>query len=508
MSGRDQEFTRYVEVRGGALLRTAMFLCAGDRSAAEDLVQSTLVRAYVAWHRVRDEGARDGYVRRIMVRESYRRADRSTPVLGEPGLVDPHGPVEDRLDLFPLLATLPRQQRAVVVLRYYEDLSERDIADALGCSPARSSGTRPARSPPCGAGWPRSRSKEVPRVATDTDVERVLRDQLHARSIGDPLPERVLTDSLTLGRRAVRRRHRQGLAGSAAALALVAGLAAVTVRDGSSDPEPAPAPPTVTQTPSAEPDSVAPDAWASSLPLGSPPEVPYLAGTAVILPDGTRVETGGTGAGVIGLSVAGLVLLVETETEQPYSFSSRYVLVTDTGELRDLPDSTVGAQEAVISPDGTRFTGGQDIIDIRDLSVVGQVPEEADILYTWTSSGMVYGAGDHAYLWPKGQDPVEIEGFRGTFRDGSELGTDGCTMVFLEAVAVVRPLSGCIGRPPVGGTVGPLGPDRRAAPGRPVHPGVPLPRGRPGPSGPLRVRQGVVGPRQSAVPCRRAAGPL
>jgi RNA polymerase sigma factor (sigma-70 family) len=43
--------------------------------------------------------------------------------------------VEDRLDLFPLLAQLPRQQRAVVVLRYYEDLSERDIADALGCSP-------------------------------------------------------------------------------------------------------------------------------------------------------------------------------------------------------------------------------------------------------------------------------------------------------------------------------------------------------------------------------------
>jgi RNA polymerase sigma-70 factor (sigma-E family) len=125
-----------VEARGGALLRTAVFLCAGDRSAAEDLVQASLVRAYVAWNRVRDEAARDAYVRRILVRESYRRRPFGTGVLEErPEPRDDHGSVEDRLDLFPLLAELPRQQRAVVVLRYYEDLSERDIADALGCSP-------------------------------------------------------------------------------------------------------------------------------------------------------------------------------------------------------------------------------------------------------------------------------------------------------------------------------------------------------------------------------------
>jgi RNA polymerase sigma-70 factor (sigma-E family) len=135
VSGRDQEFTRYVEARGAALLRTAVFLCAGDHSGAEDLVQGTLVRAYVAWHRVRDEGARDAYVRRILVRESYRRPTSAIPVLVEPRHLDAHGSVEDRLDLFPLLSALPHQQRAVVVLRYYEDLSEREIADALGCSP-------------------------------------------------------------------------------------------------------------------------------------------------------------------------------------------------------------------------------------------------------------------------------------------------------------------------------------------------------------------------------------
>jgi RNA polymerase sigma-70 factor (sigma-E family) len=135
VSDRDGEFTRYVEARGGALLRTAVFLCVGDRSAAEDLVQTTLVRAYVAWHRVRDDGARDSYVRRIMVRESYRRPGTPASLPRTEPSTAPHPAVDDRLDLFPLLAALPRQQRAVVVLRYYEDLSEREIADALGCSP-------------------------------------------------------------------------------------------------------------------------------------------------------------------------------------------------------------------------------------------------------------------------------------------------------------------------------------------------------------------------------------
>ena len=81
MSDRDGEFTRYVEARGGALLRTAVFLCAGDRSCGpRTWCRRSLTRAYVAWHRVRDEGARDAYVRRIMVRESYRR-----PAAADPG---------------------------------------------------------------------------------------------------------------------------------------------------------------------------------------------------------------------------------------------------------------------------------------------------------------------------------------------------------------------------------------------------------------------------------------
>ncbi|HXH80132.1 SigE family RNA polymerase sigma factor [Nocardioides sp.] len=138
MTARDEEFTRYVETRSAALLRTAVFLCSGDSAAAEDLVQATLVKAYVHWSRVRDEHKRDAYVRKIMVRESYRRGPaRAKDVAHVAEIRDrasPAGDHDDHLSLFPQLAALPRQQRAVVVLRYYEDLSEQQIADALGCS--------------------------------------------------------------------------------------------------------------------------------------------------------------------------------------------------------------------------------------------------------------------------------------------------------------------------------------------------------------------------------------
>lgn len=137
-AGRDDAFTRYVEARSTALLRTATYLCAGDEAAAQDLVQTTLVKAYVSWNKLRDPERRDAYVRRIMMRESYRRGaqrarDRAHLALvmdGPEPAVDP----DDQLALMPHLAALPHQQRAVVVLRYYEDLSERQIADALGCS--------------------------------------------------------------------------------------------------------------------------------------------------------------------------------------------------------------------------------------------------------------------------------------------------------------------------------------------------------------------------------------
>ena len=285
-------------------------------------------------------------------------------------------------------------------------------------------------------------------MATETELERRLHDELHARSGADPLPERVLTDSLALGHRALRRRRRGALLAAAASLVVVSGLVALGAQGQGDPPRPAPAPPTATPTPGPdEPDTVAPVAWANGLPLGAPPEVPYLAGTTVVLPDGTRVETGGSGAGVIGLTVAGLVLLVETETEHPYSFSSRYALVTDSGEVRDLPVSTLtadGAQEAVVSPDGELFTSGGEILDMRDLAVVGEVPEAADILISWTPAGIVYGVGERSYVWSEGHEPQGLAQLPGTFANGTDVGLKGCHVVRLSTEGTTATLSECI----------------------------------------------------------------
>ena len=138
MDDRDGAFTQYVHARGAQMLRTAVHLCAGDAAAAEDLVQNTLVRTYVSWRKVRDPELRDAYVRRIMVRLAARPGRRPVPVerLPEPSPGASHEDViADRDAVSHLLAVLSPRQRAVVVLRYYDDLSERDIADALGCSP-------------------------------------------------------------------------------------------------------------------------------------------------------------------------------------------------------------------------------------------------------------------------------------------------------------------------------------------------------------------------------------
>jgi hypothetical protein len=284
-------------------------------------------------------------------------------------------------------------------------------------------------------------------MATDSDVARVLRDELHAHATTDALPERVLTDSLTLGRHSVRRRRRRVLAGSVAALAVAVVTAGVAVRDGSGAPEPAPSPPTT--TPSPHPSGTVPSgAWAGSLPRGEAPEVPYLAGTTVVLPDGTRVDTRGSGAGVVGLTVAGLVVLVGTETPEGYPFSSHYALVTAAGELRELPVSTLtadGALEAVVSPDGRYFTAGHDVLDMEDLSSVGRVPEEAEYLLSWTPAGILYAVHDGRYfLWSQESGSRPLEAYPGRFANGTDIGLKHCSVVRLTSAGTTTPLSSCI----------------------------------------------------------------
>lgn len=135
-AARDAAFTAFVEQSSPSLLRTA-WLLTGDHHAAHELVQAALVKTYVAWPRVRPEGAL-AYARRILVNERTdtwrrRRGEVAVEVLPESGAVA--GTVtEDRDQVVRLLATLPDQQRRVVVLRYYNDLSEQAVADLLDIS--------------------------------------------------------------------------------------------------------------------------------------------------------------------------------------------------------------------------------------------------------------------------------------------------------------------------------------------------------------------------------------
>ncbi len=133
---RDAAFTAFVEQATPSLLRTA-WLLTGDHHAAHDLVQAALVRTYVAWPRVRPETA-VAYTRRVLVNERTDRWRRHGPELAVSAPPESpaasSGTTEDRDVVVRLLATLPEQQRKVVVLRYYCDLSEQATADALSIS--------------------------------------------------------------------------------------------------------------------------------------------------------------------------------------------------------------------------------------------------------------------------------------------------------------------------------------------------------------------------------------
>jgi RNA polymerase sigma-70 factor (sigma-E family) len=138
MSAADEAaFRAFALSRRPVLRRTAFLLC-GDWYQADDLVQTALVKLYVAWPRVRTSGPPDGYVHRILVRcfidERRRPWRRESPV----DIADHDGPAprpEDELvDLRSALAGLPRRQRATLLLRFWLDMSVAQTADALGCA--------------------------------------------------------------------------------------------------------------------------------------------------------------------------------------------------------------------------------------------------------------------------------------------------------------------------------------------------------------------------------------
>jgi RNA polymerase sigma-70 factor (sigma-E family) len=129
----------FVAARSATLFRTACLLT-GNRVDAEDLLQITLVKVYAGWRRVSTAASPEAYARRTLVNQfvSSRRPARFTRerlvhTPPDAGARDPDQ--DDRLALWPLVVALPPRQRAVVVLRYYEGLSEREIADTLSMAP-------------------------------------------------------------------------------------------------------------------------------------------------------------------------------------------------------------------------------------------------------------------------------------------------------------------------------------------------------------------------------------
>ncbi|MFN8192480.1 MAG: SigE family RNA polymerase sigma factor [Nocardioidaceae bacterium] len=141
MTGADEDFSAFFEATWPRLFRTT-YAVAGTVEDAEEALQTAFARAYATWGRISRLEHPAAYVRRMAVNEAlsgHRRSSRRTASLGE--LLDPRTPTDDSdvhvagMDVWAAVSSLPRKQRAVLVLRYYEGLSEAEIAEVLGVRP-------------------------------------------------------------------------------------------------------------------------------------------------------------------------------------------------------------------------------------------------------------------------------------------------------------------------------------------------------------------------------------
>lgn len=137
----EAHFQAFVAARWTQLVRTA-YLLTGDPHDAEDVTQTALAKAYRSWRRVARSDSPEAYVRRMLVScnsDRFRKrrvAERLTDSVPDTSVRDNAVAwADERSVLMDALAGLPARQRAVVVMRYWEDLSEAETADVLGCSP-------------------------------------------------------------------------------------------------------------------------------------------------------------------------------------------------------------------------------------------------------------------------------------------------------------------------------------------------------------------------------------
>ena len=140
MNAEANDFAQFVEAREQALRRTA-WLLTGDWGLAEDLVQTALARSWPRWERINRRDDPEVYVRQVMVntwrtwrRRRWRGENPSPAVAETPAAGDVAAEVAMRMALRDALTTLTSRQRAVLVLRVYDDLPEGQVADMLNCS--------------------------------------------------------------------------------------------------------------------------------------------------------------------------------------------------------------------------------------------------------------------------------------------------------------------------------------------------------------------------------------
>jgi RNA polymerase sigma-70 factor (sigma-E family) len=137
--GAEGDFSTFAAARWSTMFRLA-FLLTGSVPVAEDVLQAAMEKVYVKWVQISQMDAPEAYVRKVIVntaisghRRSRTRRELLRDVVQDP-VESPDGGVVDHELLWPLVCALPERQRAVIVLRFYEDLSEAGAAEVLGCA--------------------------------------------------------------------------------------------------------------------------------------------------------------------------------------------------------------------------------------------------------------------------------------------------------------------------------------------------------------------------------------
>lgn len=243
----DDQFTAFVRAHGATLFRTA-YLMTGDYQRAEDLLQTTLVRVYQRWPRVQEMHHPVGYARKVLVSQSTswwrRRSSHEAPGLrtDPPDRVDLARDLDEHDRVWSAVLSLPPRQRAVMVLRYYEDLTQAEIAATLDTAPGTVKSHAHAASHRLAEmlaepATPASRGGDV--MTLDEQLSRAAHE----------LADRVVAPDVDVEvvRSKARARRRRTAAGALAAVlaATVVGMVLISRGTDRAEPMPAPRPPTL-----------------------------------------------------------------------------------------------------------------------------------------------------------------------------------------------------------------------------------------------------------------------